>query len=897
MDELEKLKVLIEAELAPYKENMNQIVSETKRMSFKVTKETKSIKNSFVSMGKAIKTALLGFAGYKLVQLGKQALNFASDVEETESVVDLAFGNMRKYIDDFAKHSIRTHGMSAQSAKAAAGDYMLMSQGMGLADGAAAQMAVNVTKLSADMASLKNTSQEMAKTALNSIWTGETIALRKYGIVLTQNNLQEFAARQGIQKKLQQMTQQEQVMLRYAYVMDAMRLAQGNFQREYQGFAAQTKMLGEQWKEFLQLIGQGLTVVLLPVIRFINKLMSYLIAFAKLLSGVFRSIFGLKSSAESSAKSIEPVNNSFGGISDNLNDIGSKGVNNLNNLGKSAEKAGKKAKGSLASFDELNVLTKETADTLADTEGNNGIGGLGGSSINIPVPDVSGFKDLGIGDVDTSWIDKYVDYIQKGLNKVKGFFDEHKAIILAAIAGIVSGIITAINGTAIISALKPIWFALTHPISALEAVCWSLYYSINLPFIAITTAVTLITSAVVYLWNTSDSFRESVIDTWNRIKDLIVTVFEGVKNTLIEFWYSYSEPIMQSLSIAWQRFVDLVDSLWQGVLKPIVDGIIEGLKILWENVLQPLFKFVLNTTGDIILLLLELWNSIISPFLKFLVDKFGPHVEAVVNAFVEIWRFASSAIKPIINGITDTIDAITIFLQGLINFVKKIFLGDWTGAWEIVSKAASNAWEIITNLFSKVWEWFSDNVTTPIVNVFTSAWDNIKEYISDIWDSILSMFTKGGTFFSGIAESIGGVFVSIVNGLISGINWVIAKPFDFLNGMLNSISGISILGAKPFGWIGHNPLPVPQIPYLDVGTNYVARDGIAMIHEGEAVVPKKYNPAAGGNLDQVELLKEQNNLLRMLLEKDNSVYLDGDKLHQSNEKRKKEQYERFGYSF
>lgn len=37
------------------------------------------------------------------------------------------------------------------------------------------------------------------------------------------------------------------------------------------------------------------------------------------------------------------------------------------------------------------------------------------------------------------------------------------------------------------------------------------------------------------------------------------------------------------------------------------------------------------------------------------------------------------------------------------------------------------------------------------------------------------------------------------------------------------------------------------VPAFDVGTNYVPRDMLAMIHEGEAVVPKEYNPAAGGN--------------------------------------------------
>ncbi|MNV28516.1 hypothetical protein D3C71_1197090 [compost metagenome] len=37
-----------------------------------------------------------------------------------------------------------------------------------------------------------------------------------------------------------------------------------------------------------------------------------------------------------------------------------------------------------------------------------------------------------------------------------------------------------------------------------------------------------------------------------------------------------------------------------------------------------------------------------------------------------------------------------------------------------------------------------------------------------------------------------------------------------------------------------------DVPKFDVGTNYVPRDMLAMIHEGEAIVPKAFNPAAGG---------------------------------------------------
>ena len=53
----------------------------------------------------------------------------------------------------------------------------------------------------------------------------------------------------------------------------------------------------------------------------------------------------------------------------------------------------------------------------------------------------------------------------------------------------------------------------------------------------------------------------------------------------------------------------------------------------------------------------------------------------------------------------------------------------------------------------------------------------------------------------------------MVYGIISGINKIIKMPFDSINGLLNTIRDINILGAEPFkGLWKKNPLSVPQIP-------------------------------------------------------------------------------------
>jgi hypothetical protein len=53
-------------------------------------------------------------------------------------------------------------------------------------------------------------------------------------------------------------------------------------------------------------------------------------------------------------------------------------------------------------------------------------------------------------------------------------------------------------------------------------------------------------------------------------------------------------------------------------------------------------------------------------------------------------------------------------------------------------------------------------------------------------------------------------------------------------------------------------MPVTAIPSYDVGTNYVPRDTLAMVHEGEAIIPKKYNQEGGFNMS--ELISEVANL-------------------------------------
>ena len=235
-----------------------------------ITTALSGMSGSFKSLGKA---AIAAFAVSGLVKFGKEAVNLASDLEEVQNVVNVAFGSMSYKIEEFSQKSIEMYGISELAAKKTASTYMAMAKSMGLSMETASDMSINLTALSADMASFYNVTQDVADTALKSVFTGETETLKNYGIVMTEANLKQFALSKGITKSYSAMTQAEKVMLRYNYVIQQTGLAQGDFARTSNSWANQTKLLSENWKEFLSLVGEGLIKVLIPLVKALNAIL------------------------------------------------------------------------------------------------------------------------------------------------------------------------------------------------------------------------------------------------------------------------------------------------------------------------------------------------------------------------------------------------------------------------------------------------------------------------------------------------------------------------------------------------------------------------------------------------------------------------------------------------
>jgi hypothetical protein len=221
-------------------------------------------------MGKTLST----YVTAPLLAAGAASIKMASDFNESLNKVDVSFKSASSSVTDFAKTSLKTYGIASGTALDMASNFGDMATSMGLGVGEAAKLSTSLVGLAGDMASFKNIRIDVAQTALNGIFTGETESLKRLGIVMTEANVKAYAFSQGITKQYDSMSQAEKVMLRYQYVMSVTKNAQGDFARTNENAANQMRMFGEGMKQLSAEIGQVMLPAVTSITRAANDMIS-----------------------------------------------------------------------------------------------------------------------------------------------------------------------------------------------------------------------------------------------------------------------------------------------------------------------------------------------------------------------------------------------------------------------------------------------------------------------------------------------------------------------------------------------------------------------------------------------------------------------------------------------
>lgn len=215
--------------------------------------------SSLVETGASKIKKALGAIG--ITKLTKDVIGLASDLEEVQNVVDVAFGSSADTINKFAKDAATSFGLSELSAKQFSGTMGAMLKSMGLTGDAVVNMSMDIVGLAGDMASFYNLDHQEAFDKIRSGIAGETEPLKQLGINMSVANLEAYALSQGIKTTYNEMSEAEKVTLRYNYLMSTTADAQGDFTRTQDSFANQLRIA----KLEVQTAGAAIGKELLPV--------------------------------------------------------------------------------------------------------------------------------------------------------------------------------------------------------------------------------------------------------------------------------------------------------------------------------------------------------------------------------------------------------------------------------------------------------------------------------------------------------------------------------------------------------------------------------------------------------------------------------------------------------
>lgn len=335
-----------------------------------VTKAINGVTNQISGMTRKI-TGLVAtaFSVRQIVSFSKACIELGSDLAEVQNVVDVTFGSSAKTINEFAKTATSSFGLSELSAKRYSSTVGAMFKSMGLASNQVTEMSQKIAELSGDMASFYNLDTDEAFAKIRAGISGETEPLKQLGINLSVANLEAYRLSQGMTTAYNKMSQADQALVRYNYLLQVTADAQGDFARTSNSWANQVRVLQLSFESLKATIGQGLINALLPVIQVINAILAKLQRLATAFKNFTSFIFGNAgsgSAAGSTASAMSSIADSIGnastgasGLADGLQDTAS---------------AAKAALKYLAPFDELNVMN---TNPVSDSGSGSGAGALG----------------------------------------------------------------------------------------------------------------------------------------------------------------------------------------------------------------------------------------------------------------------------------------------------------------------------------------------------------------------------------------------------------------------------------------------------------------------------------------------------------------------------------------
>ncbi|HEV9603998.1 TPA: hypothetical protein VZV95_001960 [Streptococcus pneumoniae] len=706
MATLDELKVMIDAEIAPFRKKMKEVENQVKGTSDRVKNATAKVREQSSSIGSAF-GKLAKFAGFAI--LGKKLLDVGMYSTQTALEVSASMNQIKRQMGESSQSFLKWVNDNANA----------MNMGVGEATNYGAVYSnlfsgfiKDTNKLSAYTAKMLQTSAVVAEGSgrtitdvmerIRSGLLGNTEAIEDLGINVNVAMIKSTEAfkRFSNGQSWDQLDFQTQQQIRLLAILEQATAKYGDtLSNSVNGRISLFKSL---MKDAALNLGNSM----LPII---NAIMPVLNSFAMVLKNVTAKLaefialmFNKKATVKDGVggavgdmgNAMKDAAGGAGDLADAVDDAGDSAGGLADNLGDSAKNAKKAAKEllGLLGFDEINILQKPKDDD-AGGSGGGGKGGKGKGGGGGP------FKDI-LPEVELTDMDNKFKSIFDGLgDKLKGLFDLFKKGFDAAFRpeGI-ERIKTALDQIA-----KTMGEIATDPrvVNAFNRMAEKIAYALGQVTGSITTiglgiGVFLaesianglgrqkerITRALVALFDNvgnlseavgniaqdfSSAFYDVITSTGAvRIGSAIVSTLLSLTSTIVEvgsklagsLFKGFEKVVVTSapkISSVFQSLLDTVAPVFESIERS-VNKFGDGLSRVYDEHVAPAINSIANAFNGLIDIIQILWENSWQPFAEFLSGVFGVSIEGISDllggGLLATLGLLADAIKLVADGFT-----------------------------------------------------------------------------------------------------------------------------------------------------------------------------------------------------------------------------------------------------
>jgi len=305
-------------------------------------------------------------------------------------------------------------------------------------------------------------------------------------------------------------------------------------------------------------------------------------------------------------------------------------------------------------------------------------------------------------------------------------------------------------------------------------------------------AIVGIVSAIIYLWNTNEEFREFFINIWENIKNIFVNVWETISDTIVpiieeivefvreiwgmfvEFWNENSERILEIAQNVWNAISTVIETVLNIILTvmqtvwPIVEQIV---KVAWETI-----KGVVEGAIDVVLGIIQFFASVLTG-----------DWEGAWDAVKQILDGALNIIKSVIKGAFNLIKTI---ITTVLNAIKSVVSSVWNGIKNAISTVLDTIKTIIKNVWNGIKNTIS-NIINGIKSTISNTWNGIKSTVSNVVNSIkTAVSNKFSSMKNAVSNKMSDVKSAVSEGITNALNAVTDMATSFFDAGKNIVTSI-----------------------------------------------------------------------------------------------------------